>query len=140
MFTFSPSLAYVRQFLISLQKLKHCILRVLCKINFFWKSFLWFTRDFTENVWLINGFALQLLWIFGNRDICLKTTCIESKISYHWTLARQVFSSFKLKLYLSLFVRYLKLYANEADCKQWRQKRFANRSSRSSTSFTIISF
>ena len=36
-FTFSPSLAYVRQFLIRLQKLKHCILTVFCKINFFWK-------------------------------------------------------------------------------------------------------
>ena len=24
------------------------------------------------------------------------------------------------KSFLSLFLRYLKLYANEADCKQWR--------------------
>ena len=29
-----PLLAYVSQFPIKLQKLKHCILRVFCKINF----------------------------------------------------------------------------------------------------------
>ena len=33
-------------------------------------------------------------------------------------LARQAFLSFRLKPYLSLFVRYLKFYVNEADCKQ----------------------
>ena len=37
LFTFFRSLAYVHQFLIRLQKLKHCILRVFYKINFFWK-------------------------------------------------------------------------------------------------------
>ena len=35
LFTSSPSLAYVRQFLIRLQELKHCILKVFCKINVF---------------------------------------------------------------------------------------------------------
>ena len=35
LFTFFPLLAYVRQFLIRLQKVKHCILTVFCKIDFF---------------------------------------------------------------------------------------------------------
>ena len=38
-------------------------------------------------------------------------------------LARKAFSSYGLKPYLSLFVRFLKSYANEVDCKQWRQQK-----------------
>ena len=51
--------------------------------------------------------------------------CLHRVKHFIFLLARQAFSSFRLKPYLSLFVCYLKFYANEADCKQWRQRRFA---------------
>ena len=87
------------------------------------RLFLWCNGDFTENVWPINGFSPAVLcilepqYLFRNglhrvkNSICL--------------LARQAISSFGLKPYSSLFVSYLKLCVNEADCKQWRQRRFA---------------
>ena len=53
--------------------------------------------------------------------------CLHAAKNLICLLARQAFSSFRLKPYLSLFVRYLNLFANEADCKQWRETRFASK-------------
>ena len=90
LFTLFPSLAYVRQFLIRLQKLKHWILRVFCKINYFWK----YKSDKRNIVSVINKWFYrecrarerscppQLFWVFWNRDIFLETVCIESKTSF----------------------------------------------------------
>ena len=44
--------------------------------------------------------------------------CMHRVKNFISLLARQSFSSFRLKPYLSFFVRYLKLYANEGECKQ----------------------
>ena len=48
----------------------------------------------------------------------LLTNCWYGVKNFISLLAREAFSSFGLKSSLSLFVRYQKLYANEADCKQ----------------------
>ena len=61
--------------------------------------------------------SLELRYPFRN---CLHRAKIFTSL-----LVRQAFSSFKLKSYLSLFVRYLRLYATEAYCKQWHEQRFA---------------
>ena len=73
--------------------------------------------DFTENLWLINGFASSCFEYFGTTRYLFKKRLLRAK-NFISLLARQAFSNFILEPYLSLFVHYLELYTNEADCKQ----------------------
>ena len=70
----------------------------------------------------------------------LLTNCLNRIKNFIFVLTWQAFWSFKLKSYLSLFVRYLKLYANEADCRwmKQRQQRFADIITRASCGTRVI--
>ena len=64
----------------------------------------------------INGFTPAVLSILEPRY--LLRNCLHKVLNSFSLLARQDFSSFRLKPYLSLFIRYLKVHANEADFKK----------------------